>query len=331
LITISPSILSNLHDSKNLLAFSAGVDSSALFFILLKEKISFDIALVNYGLRENASVEEQHAFNLAKQYHLKCYTIKAPTFRKNFEKNARDFRYNFFDTIMKEKEYENLLTAHQLNDQLEWFLMRLTKGAGTTELLGLEPLSKRKNYTTLRPLLQHSKEELLNYLNKYQHPYFVDQSNFTEKYERNLFRKNFSDKLIDNYKEGIKRSFDYIREDKKNLLDGYREIFNHKKLYILSYHNSYIRTRIIDKYLKILGYLLSSEQRKIITTNDSVVFGGLWAVEIQNQYIYIAPYKKTTMPKKFKELYRILRIPSKIRGYLYTIKLDPKDIKEHLK
>src|SRR5665648_294854 len=142
-----PLDVTHLKEKKNLLAFSAGVDSSALFFLLLENNISFDIALVNYGTRENSSKEEAHAHALAKQYKLTCHSIKAPTFTNHFEHNARTFRYTFFNTLILEYAYDALITAHQLNDQLEWFLMRLTKGAGVCALLGLEPISQRKNYT----------------------------------------------------------------------------------------------------------------------------------------------------------------------------------------
>ena len=325
-IEISRSVKSNLQHSKNLLAFSAGVDSSALFFLLLEYNISFDIALVNYNLRENSQKEELHAIELAKKYNLKCYTTQAPSFETNFEKNARDFRYNFFDTLMNKYAYDNLLTAHQLNDQLEWFLMRLTKGAGTSELLGLEDISKRKEYSIVRPLLHCSKEELLNYLHQYNYPYFIDESNTDEKYERNRFRKNFSDKLLAEHQEGIKRSFDYLREDKKNLFAGYKELFHCKEMYILSYQEDALISRLIDKYLKILGYLLSGSQRKELKKESSIVFGGLWAVEVQNNRIFITPYLKISIPKRFKEDCRKTKLPSKIRAYLYQEQIKPKDL-----
>jgi len=320
------SMKSNLQQSHNLLAFSAGIDSSALFFLLLEENIKFDIALVNYNLRENSIKEELHAIELAKKYNLKCYTTKAPSFDNNFEKNARDFRYSFFDKIMQENHYDNLLTAHQLNDQLEWFLMRLTKGAGTTELLGLEPISKRKTYTMIRPLLHHSKEELLDYLKLHRYPYFVDESNHSDKYERNRFRKNFSDKLLKEYQEGINRSFDYLREDKNYLQSGYREVFNHKKISILEIEREYILVRAVDKELKKMGYLLSKGQRVELKKGDSIVIAGLWAICIHEKRVYIAPYLKISMPKTFKEKCRILKIPSKIRAYLYQENIEPKTL-----
>ena len=315
--------LQQLKESKNLLAFSAGVDSSALFFLLIEHDITFDIALINYGIREQSIQEERYAVELGKKYNLKVYIKKAPVFNSNFEKSARDFRYNFFDELMEAKNYKNLITAHQLNDQLEWLLMRLTKGAGVSEMLGLKGISKRKEYTLVRPILHHSKEELLSYLNKNTYHYFVDQSNHDEKYERNYFRKNFANELIEKYQKGILKSFEYLQEDKKVLMSGYREIFHHKKLYILEIDNPVIIVRVVDKYLKKLGYLLSSGQRAEIKKETSIVISGLWAIEITLNRVYISPYKKKIMPKKFKEACRIAKIPSKIRGYLYREAIEP--------
>ena len=314
--------LSKLSNKKNLLAFSAGVDSSALFFLLLEHNIQFDIALVNYALREQSKEEEAYALALAKKHNLKVYISHAPTFKNNFEKNARDFRYDFFDKLILEHAYDNLLTAHQLNDQLEWFLMRLSKGAGTAELLGLKSCSSRKDYLVIRPLLQYAKDDLLDYLHLHKHHYFVDESNVDEKYERNLFRKHFSNQLLEDYKEGIKRSFKYLEEDKEALSQGVEELFYEKEFYVLAYEHEYQVIRLVDKYLKKLGYLLSSSQRTELKKETSLVFGALWAVEIRENMIYIAPYRNSVMPKNFKEACRKLKIPAKVRSYLYEKQIN---------
>ena len=318
-LKLSSQTLSLLKGKRNLLAFSAGVDSSALFFILLEHNISFDIALVNYGLRQQADKEESYTLKLSKKYNLKAHITHAPKFENNFEKNARDFRYNFFDELMN--DYDNLLTAHQLNDQLEWFLMRLTKGAGVHELIGLEEVSLRKNYYVIRPLLQQTKEELLDYLKKNNHRYFVDQSNFEPYYERNIFREKFSNTLLKSYSKGIKRSFNYLKEDKKDLNRGIREIFHQKELFVIGYSHPYQIARIVDQYLKKLGYLLSASQREELECETSIVFGGVWAVEVKEDKIFIAPYSTETMPKKFKEQCRTDAIPSKIRPYIFKEKI----------
>ena len=62
-----------LENSNNLLAFSSGVDSTALFFILIDSKIDFDIAIVNYNLREESNNELNYAKELAKKFNKKIF------------------------------------------------------------------------------------------------------------------------------------------------------------------------------------------------------------------------------------------------------------------
>ena len=293
------------------------MDSSALFFLLLAHNIKFDIAIVDYGVREQSKEEVNHAKALAKKYKLFCHSIEAPIFNTHFEKKARDFRYEFFESLIQIEGYDNLLTAHQLNDQMEWLLMRLSKGAGVSELLGLEPLSQRKDYTLVRPLLAYSKEELLMYLKDNNYPYFVDMSNSDEKYERNKFRKQFSDPLLLNYQEGIKRSFDYLRQDKARLEKEFETIKAQKELRIIKLHTSSAKVKATDLALKELGYLLSSSQRVEIAKENSLVIGGMWAIETQDDILYIAPYLTTDMPKVFKEKCRKKKIPAKLRAYYF--------------
>jgi len=323
-LSLRTSIIALLQNKKNLLAFSAGVDSSALFFMLIEYKIPFDLAIVDYGVREQSKKEIEHAMALAKKHHLHCYATTAPNFNSHFESNARKFRYDFFEELIHKHNYESLLTAHQLNDQLEWFLMRLTKGAGVSELIGLEPVSQRNGYMLIRPLLGYAKEELLDYLETNKHPCFIDESNSDEKYERNRFRKVFSDPLISQLKEGIRRSFSYLRDDKNLLESGFETLLSEKKLHIIKMKQPSAKVKAADLILKKLGYLLSAAQRKEIEKENSLVIGGKWTLETEDDLLYIAPYTTTDMPKEFKELCRVKRIPVKIRAYLYQEDIDPK-------
>ena len=321
--------LSHLKGKKNLLAFSAGVDSSALFFLLLEHQIKFDIAIVNYGTREASDQEEAHARALAKKHKLFCHSIKAPLFHSHFEQQARAFRYEFFESLIMIEGYDTLITAHQLNDQLEWLLMRLSKGAGLSELLGLQPVTQKANYTLLRPLLAYTKEELLQYLQDNKYPYFVDQSNRDESYERNKFRNQFSDALIAEYKEGIKRSMEYLRKDKEVLESGFETLYSHKSLNIVKLHTPSAKVKAADITLKKLGYLLSASQRQQIEKETALVIGGEWVVALQEDLLFIAPYLTVDMPKKFKEICRVLKVPAKIRPYLYKENINPELLIPH--
>ncbi|PHQ65521.1 MAG: tRNA(Ile)-lysidine synthetase, partial [Sulfurimonas sp.] len=89
---LETSLLEVLRDKKNLLAFSGGADSTALFFLLLKQNIKFDIAIVNYNQRAQSIEEVKYAKELASKHNLECHTLVAPIISKNFESKAREIR-----------------------------------------------------------------------------------------------------------------------------------------------------------------------------------------------------------------------------------------------
>ncbi len=311
---------------KNLLAYSAGIDSSALFYLLVEHGVKFDIAIVNYKTREASDIEEQHAIELAHRYDIECYNITAPEFESHFERSAREFRYRFFESIIEKHRYDTLITAHQLNDQLEWMLMRLTKGAGVSELVGLKSISHRGGYTLVRPLLSYAKHELLEYLQSNEYSYFVDESNSDQKYERNRFRSRFADPLMEEHTDGIRRSFEYMTKDKRELESRFETIYSSHSLRVIRLQSRLYKTKATDLILKELGYLMSGAQRSEVYLNESLVIGGKWAVELQDELLYIAPYITDTIPKRAKERYRIARVPVKIRSYCYQNSIDIEDI-----
>ena len=310
--------LNNLRESKNLLAFSAGIDSTALFFLLLKEDISFDIALVDYNTRIQAKEEVKYAQELAIKYNKKCFIKDVYLKDSNFEKNARDIRYSFFEELISQYSYTSLLTAHQLDDSFEWFLMQLGKGAGLAELLGFQALSSRKNYTLYKPLLHKSKQELKSFLDKNKIKYFIDSSNFDTKFTRNKMRHNFSNKFLKEYKNGILKSFEYLNNDLNSLNINTNHIIKEKKLELFKTNeDDNLNIRVIDKNLKQRGFLISKKQRDEILKQRKVVISHQIAICITKSYIWICPYKNQIMNKKFKEKCRLLKIPSNIRAYIY--------------
>ncbi|EDO6740767.1 tRNA lysidine(34) synthetase TilS [Campylobacter coli] len=313
---IKDEILSLLKKSKNLLAFSYGSDSSALFHFLVQKKIDFDLVMINYKTRKNSDLEEQKAKELALEFHKKIFTKSAPVIKGNFEKEARDFRYNFFEKICLEQNYDNLILAHHLNDQLEWFLMQLSRGAGLAEILGMQEYEKRQNYTLLRPLLFTSKDEILSYLKENDIFYFQDESNENEKYFRNYIRKNFSNAFVSKFHQGLKRSFFYLDEDRKKLydLESIKEI---QGLMICSKNES-----LIAKAVKMKGLLLSAAQRKEFLKGDCVLGGKIGIVYKDEKAIVFKYETCQKLPKEFKEACRVAKIPRLLRAYLYNHKIN---------
>jgi len=303
----------------NLLAFSGGVDSSALFFWLLEKNIDFDIAIVNYHTRETSDEEVEYAKNLAKKYNKKIY-IKDCYLDKFSEKKARDCRYKFFEEIIKKHGYSTLILAHQLNDRFEWFLMQLSKGAGLKELIAMDKWEEREFYKIYRPFYNLSRNEIIKYLHKHNIKYFIDKSNFDTKYKRNFIRHEFSNKFIEMFENGVKKSFEFLEEDKKLLIDlEWKKI---KDLYFFEKTNPKLDIKKIDLILKRLGILPTKKQKdEIIKTNFSCVIQGKIAIDSNNEKIYISPYVKITLPKEKKELFRKYNIPPKVRSYIIKEKL----------
>lgn len=320
---LHPQTLPFLQKGRNLLAFSAGVDSTALFFLLEKSDIAFDLAIVNYQTRPESNEESAYAEELAAEHGKTLYSHTVKLGDSNFEHEARRVRYAFFEGLIERHGYDSLILAHQLDDQLEWFLMQLTKGAGLLEMVGMQALQKKETYTLIRPLLQTSKQELLKYLSQNGIRYFVDSSNHSLQHTRNYFRQTFSEPLLAHYAAGIKKSFAYMEKDRA-ILQGEQTGRRDQNLFIIK-AQPHLRQTLhhIDQALKQLGILPSHAQKQEILQTRNCVIAGKIAVVFQGEHIFVAPYRRTTMQKEFKESCRKARIPAKVRPYLYEAGIDP--------
>ena len=318
----------SLFRSENLLAFSHGVDSTALFYLLEETGVSFDLALVNYGVRPEAEEEEQAARELAARHGKRIHVVQAPRWQSDFEAEARRFRYAFFEELIEGQGYDCLVTAHQLDDRMEWLLMRLGRGAGAAELAGMARWERRrtsggKEYRLFRPLLEISRWELLNYLERKGCRYFVDGSNESGENERSRLRP-FVSAFVREYGSGIVRSFRYLERDRRALEEGWELLGNREALRILRLRSPEAAPRAAAEALKELGYLLTGAERERIRRGESLVAGRRWAVERTGELLYIAPYlPEISMPKSYRERCRKAGIPPKIRPYCFSTGFDP--------
>jgi tRNA(Ile)-lysidine synthase len=324
-----------LKGSKNLLAFSAGADSTALFFLLLEHKIAFDIAIVNYNTRLHSKEEVAYAQELAFTYEKSCHLCNARPITSNFEFAARKIRYDFFETLIAEHGYDNLLTAHHLGDRLEWFFMQFTKGAGCAEINSFTRKTQKEHYTLLRPLLHVEKNELIHYLRSNKHTWYEDASNQDIQIKRNEFRHLYTNPLLQKYKEGIVKSFEYMDADLHVLLEDVA-IFYEKEFYFFK-RTQNIANDIyhIDKLLKKFGILISAAVREELQKQEETVVSRRYVVAKTTKHILIAPYlTNIIMDKQFKEHCRSLQIPPKLRPYLFlhqelfsTLSIFSQDVK----
>ena len=315
---ISQNVLDRLSLGANLLAFSHGIDSTALFYILQEAGVKFDLAIVDHNAREQSKFEVESAKELASKFDKKIYIKSVNLGKSNFEKNAREARYEFFGEICQKYGYENLILAHQFDDKFEWFLMQLGKGAGLKELFSMSELEKRERFWLVRPLLNLRKKELQNYLDERGLRYFVDETNLEGKLKRSFVRLNFSEPFLNEYFSGVKKSFEFLEADRQNLLPNITKIDD--EIFIIKNNSNVVRG--VDMAAKELNVLLSKAQKDELNANlakqTSVVLSGKIAVGYANEFVLVTPFCKAVMPKIFKEKARILKLPAINRGYLFA-------------
>ncbi|PZU13091.1 MAG: tRNA lysidine(34) synthetase TilS, partial [Chryseobacterium sp.] len=150
-----------------LLAVSGGVDSMVLahlFNQLRDSGFEFQVAHINYHLRgEDSNLDQKVVYEFCKSNHIKLHVYdvseKDQKPQNSIQLWARELRYSFFKKIQQKENLEFLVTAHHLNDQLETFIINLSKAAGINGLSGIP--SNENNI--LRPLLHFTKEEIYEY------------------------------------------------------------------------------------------------------------------------------------------------------------------------
>jgi tRNA(Ile)-lysidine synthase len=108
---------------------------------------------------------------------------------KNIQAEARNVRYNVLINYCKKNKVNILLTGHNLEDQVETFLIRLSRGSGLRGLSSMKPLSKINSQVNLyRPLLDIKKNFLIKISKNTFGKYFKDPSNKSKKYLRTKVR-----------------------------------------------------------------------------------------------------------------------------------------------
>ncbi len=209
-LNICQKVKSILKKYKNnntfVVAVSGGSDSLALVSIiknLMQEnKYKFFFAIVDHNLRKNSGAEALSVKRLLSKYDINLTILKnKKKIDKNIQKNAREIRYNLLEKFCKKKKAKSLIVAHHQDDQVETFLMRLSRGSGVEGLSSINEIATLKQGTSLiRPLLDFKKNELISITKHTFNKFFKDPSNKNRKFLRTNIRelkKNLEKKGID--------------------------------------------------------------------------------------------------------------------------------------
>ena len=219
-------------------AVSGGPDSLALAFLTkiysLKKQISCKFFIVDHKLREESTKEAKKVKKKLKEcnIHAQILTWIGEKPYKNVQSLARKKRYELLFSKCKQFKINKIVLGHHLEDLIENFFIRMTRGSGLKGLVSLEKKNKIQGKYLLRPLLNFRKKDLI-YISKNVFNFFVkDPSNDNEKFKRIRIRKLINelegngldkDKLfltIKNLKKS-NRSINFYVEQNKNLNSNY--------------------------------------------------------------------------------------------------------------
>lgn len=274
------------RDSKIVACVSGGPDSVCLLDILAKVKekshIEIHITHVNYGLRgKDSDRDEKLVEDLSAKYELGLSVLKVKKLKKEDinEERLRNVRYEFFEEIRKELNYDLVAVAHNQDDQVETFFMHLLRGAGMQGLSGM----KYKNGNIIRPLLGISRKEILEYLKENKLKYRIDKTNETNIFFRNKIRNKLIPQLEKDFNLNIKKviadSILNVAEDLSLISELSKKYFKNTKeirvSQILKLHPALQKRLILKKIEGVKGNLKNIESShveeilKIVKSNKS--------------------------------------------------------------
>ena len=175
-----------------LLAVSGGLDSVVLCELSHRAGMGFAIAHCNFQLRgAESDRDETFVRQLAWRYDREVLVQRfdtrayAATRQLSIQVAARELRYDWFGQIVEGwGEKAVIVTAHQLDDNIETMVMNFFRGTGLAGLRGMLPRQGR----VVRPLLSVGREELRRFADEAKLTWVEDSSNESDKYTRNFFR-----------------------------------------------------------------------------------------------------------------------------------------------
>ena len=182
-----------------LVAFSGGPDSLCLLSVLHRLRSRYALRLsaayLDHGIRSGCETEEEFVFVRktcsAMDVDLTWERLPRGLVQSrsgagggSLEEVAREMRYKFLQRTAADTACEYIALGHTADDQVETVIMRFFQGAGLGGLPGIPRIRGK----LIRPLIDCSRGQILDYLSSRGLEYLTDSTNRDGRYLRNALR-----------------------------------------------------------------------------------------------------------------------------------------------
>ncbi len=215
-----------LANKKLIIATSGGLDSMVLLHLLQNSNQEIAIAHCNFQLRGLESFEDQkfvQEYAFANDIPIFLTQFDTENFAKDYKLStqvaARNLRYDWFYELLEKENYDFILTAHHSDDNLETFIINLSRGTGLDGLVGIPS----QNDKIIRPLLVFSRQEIEDYAKNKNIKWREDSSNASDKYLRNKIRHKIIPQLKElneNFLQTFQKTQIYLQESQTMVEDA---------------------------------------------------------------------------------------------------------------
>jgi len=317
--------------SQYLLACSYGPDSMGLLDMMQKDGVRPIVCFVNYHKVQQSDKDEESLRLYCAEKKLVFESLDTskdlPEDKKfhegqNYKEWARVVRYSFFHSMMEKYRAAALLVAHQQDDLIETYLLQKKQKKSQIAHYGWNMIGNIDGMIVVRPLLNFTKQDLLEYDKENHVPYSIEMSRFEDKYTRDSIRHGVIDKLNEvdreNILEEMRAANDEARSFLKglnNMIDGHEEL-NIREIIALD-QNEFAEA--------IIKYVSTAPVRINLTSNQISDIRKMALAPQPNMSIRLAPNVYL-----IKE-YDVLTIGSNIDelSYCYTLDHPGKMSNEH--
>ena len=247
-------------NKKLLIGVSGGVDSMVLLYFLSKKGYNISAAHMNFNLRpKDCDRDQKLVEDFCKKHQIPFFVKSVDTkkykaeYKLSTQIAARELRYNWFNELMKKHQFDFLVTAHHLDDNIETFVINMLRGSGINGISGIPKFQNE----IIRPLLNYSKKEIKEFAIENNIEWREDSSNLENDYLRNSLRNLVLpelEKIENDYRKGFKKSLNFLNQD----------------LEILNNHLQETKNKLFQK--SDLGYSINIEELKILKPLGTYIF-----------------------------------------------------------